>query len=88
MVTGIIDGVKAFVGMVGSAVVLDVVDCGSGSERVPLPGQIRQNPGNLSSTMEGVGNDLADMGILKALPMSLSVSLRACNFMFGATAGM
>ena len=86
--TGIIDGGKVFVGMVGSAVVLDVVDGGSGSERVPLPGQIRRSPDNLLSTIEGVGNDLADIGILKALPMSLSVSLRACSFMFGATAGM
>lgn len=86
--TGIIVGVRVFVDMIGNAVVLEAVDGGNGSGGATFPDHICRIPGEGSASIGSVGIDLADIGILKALPMSLRVSLRARSFMFGATAGM
>lgn len=76
------------VGIIGRAVVLDIVDGGSGSGGAALSECFRRAPGDGSASIGGKGDDLADIGILNALPISLRVSLRACSFMFGATAGI
>jgi hypothetical protein len=74
--------------IVRRVVVLDVVDCVSDSV-----GPVLSDP-SICWTVKScfvdacVGRGLVRMGIRKALPMSLSVSLRARTFMLGATAGM
>ena len=75
--------------IVGRIVALDVVDGISDSV-----GPVLSDPSVcwvVKSCFEDtccVGRGFVDMGIRKALPMSLSVSLRTRTFMLGATAGM
>ena len=72
----------------GRVAVLDVIDGVSDSV-----GPVLRDPSIcwvVKSCIEEAcaGRSLVDMGIRKALPMSLSVSLRTRTFMLGATAGI
>jgi hypothetical protein len=67
----------------GRIVMLDVVDGGCDSVDPVLC-----DPSICWVVKSCFGRGFVDMGIRKALPMSLRVSLRARTFMLGATAGI
>ena len=68
---------------VGSAVVLDAAEIGRETGATGADSCDNCGMGGRG----GVASDLAESGALKALPMSLKVSLRTRIFMLGAIAG-